>query len=75
MIYLKSSFAGIAAVILSFFLFSAGGVIYLRIMAAHLGSAHGVAWDPISVVSPRFLLVILAIFMTGFIWEFKRASR
>ena len=74
MIYLKSVFAGIVASSFSLFVFSVGGGMYLWIRAPKGQGNDIVAWDPISV-GPSFLLVILAIFMAGFVWEFRRASR
>ena len=71
MIYLKSVFAGIIAIALSFFLLSIGVGIYLSMAANSQGST--VAWDPISL--PGALLVILAVFLAGFLGEFRRASR
>jgi hypothetical protein len=74
MIYLKSMFAGIVAVAVSLFVLSVGGGIYLWITAP-TGQGNGtIAWDPISI-GPSFLVVILAIFMAGFAWEFRHASR
>ena len=77
MIYLKSLFAGVVALAVSLFVFFVGAGIYLWIAARKLKpqAAGAVAWDPISITSPGFLLGILAIFVAGFFWEFRRASR
>ena len=77
MIYLKSVFAGVVAIAVSFFVFFIGVGIYLWIAARKLNpqGAGAIAWDPISITSPGFLLGILAIFVAGFLWEFRRASR
>jgi len=73
MIYLKSVFAGIVAVVLSFCLLIVGIVIYLWITAPEAGGV--MASDPISVIKIGPLLVILGVFVAGFLWEFRRASR
>jgi uncharacterized membrane protein len=75
MIYLKSIFAGIVAVFLSFCLLFVGIVIYLWIAAPKEQGAGAIGWDPISVVRPGSELVILAVFVAGFLWQFRRASR
>jgi hypothetical protein len=75
MIYFKSIFAGIVAVFLSSCLLFAGMLIYLWIVAPKEQGAGTVAWDPIPVLRPGFLLVVLAVFLAGFLWEFRRASR
>jgi hypothetical protein len=31
--------------------------------------------DPISVIRPGPVLIILAVFVAGFLWELRRASR
>ena len=73
MIYLKSAFAGIAAVVLSFCLLFVGIMIYLWIAALKEGDM-AIGWDPTSVVRPGPLLFILTVFVVGFLWEFRRAS-
>lgn len=75
MIYLKSICAGIGAVFLSCCLFFVGIVTYLRITAPTGQYAGTIAWDPIPVFRPGSVLVVLAIFLAGFLWEFRRASR
>lgn len=74
MIYLKSIFAGIIALAGSFFVLSVSGGIYLWIAAPKGHNNGNVAWDPMSI-GPGFLVIILAVFMAGFVWEFRRASR
>ncbi len=76
MIYLKCIFAGIVAVFSVVVLLFVGIVIYLVIAASSKGQGDGsIGWDPISVVRPGPVLVILAVFVAGFLWEFRRASR
>jgi uncharacterized membrane protein len=75
MIYLKSIFAGIVAVFLSFCLLFVGILTYLWITTPTEQYAGTIAWDPIPVLRPDSLLVMLAVFLAGFLWEFRRASR
>ena len=75
MIYLKSILAGIVAVFSVIFLLFVGIVIYLGIAASKERVDGAIGWDPISLARPGPVLVILAVFVTGFLWEFRRASR
>ena len=77
MFCLTGVFAGVVALAVSFFVLFVGVGIYLWITACKLNpqGAGAIAWDPISITSPGFLLGILAIFVAGFLWEFRRASR
>jgi uncharacterized BrkB/YihY/UPF0761 family membrane protein len=75
MIYLKSIFAGIVAVFSVVALLFVGIVIYLMIAASKEQGDVSIGWDPISLVRPGPVLVILAVFVAGFLWEFRRASR
>jgi uncharacterized BrkB/YihY/UPF0761 family membrane protein len=72
--FVKSVLAGIAAVFLAFFLFVTGTVMY--VMAVARNEPHeAIGWDPISLVRPTPLAVLFVIFLVGFAWEFRRASR
>jgi hypothetical protein len=75
MIYLKSIFAGIVAVFSVVVLLFVGIVIYLMIAASKEQGDGAIGWDPIFFVRPGPVLVILAVFVAGFLWEFWRASR
>jgi hypothetical protein len=75
MIYLKSVLVGIVAVISAFVVFFVGSVIYLRITTSKEQGDAAIGWDPVSVVRPGPVLVVLAVFVAGFLWEFRRASR
>ena len=77
MIFLKSLLAGVAAVVLVAIALPFVIGIYMWIhrppdTGADLG---GVGWDPISIAKPSTLLVVIGIFLVGFIWEFFRATR
>jgi len=71
MIYAKSIVAGIVAVFSVAVLIA----IYLSVSASKEQSAGAIGWNPISVLRPGPVLIILAVFAVGFIWEFRRASR
>ena len=75
MIYLKSIVVGLVAVFSIAALLFVGIVIYLWVSASKEQGAGAIAWDPISVIRPGTLLIILAVFVAGFLWEFRRASR
>jgi hypothetical protein len=86
MIYLKSVVAGIVAVfaaivalIVVIFLTLLGATLYMSIK--YPADNQVVGWDPISLVkhAPWLGLLLgllpLGIFLAGFFWEFRRASR
>ena len=75
MIFLKSMFAGIVAVFSVAAVLFVGIVVYLMIAASKDQGDGAIGWDPISLVRPGPVLVILAVFLAGFLWEFRRASR
>ena len=52
-----------------------GIVIRLWVSAPKEQGAKAIGWDPISVIRPGPVLIILAVFVAGFLWEFRRASR
>lgn len=75
MIYVKSIVAGLVAVFSVSVLFFVVIVIYQSVWASKEQSAGLIAWDPISVIRPGPVLIVLALFVAGFVWEFRRASR
>jgi uncharacterized BrkB/YihY/UPF0761 family membrane protein len=75
MIYLKSIMAGLVTVLSLTVLLSVGIVIRLWVSASKEQGARAIGWDPISVIRPGPVLIILAVFVAGFLWEFRRASR
>ena len=75
MIYLKSIVAGLAAVFSFAVLFLLGIVIYLVVWAAKEQGEGSIGWDPISLIRPGPMLIVLAVFVAGFLWEFRRASK
>ena len=74
MIYVKSIVAGVVAVSSVAVLLFVGIVIYVSSWPLEQG-AGAIGWDPISVVRPGPVLIMLAVFVAGFLWEFRRASR
>jgi hypothetical protein len=73
-IYLKSTLAGLLAVLAAAILIVIVGVVYLSI-ASRSSEAGSVGWDPISLARPfTWLAVVLGIFLVGFFWEFMRVS-
>jgi hypothetical protein len=75
MIYLKSIVAGLVAVFSVAVLVLVGIVTYLGVSASKEQDEGTIGWDPISVIRPGPVLIILAVFVAGFLWEFRRASR
>ncbi len=75
MIYLKSIMAGLVAVFSVVLLLFVGIVSYLWVLTSKEQGAGAIGWDPISVIRPGPVLIILAVFVAGFLWEFRRASR
>jgi hypothetical protein len=73
MIYLKSIVAGLVAVFSVAVLFVIGVVITVLISAKKEGEG-AIGWDPIALVRPAPMILVLAIFVAGFLWEFRRAS-
>jgi hypothetical protein len=69
MIYIKSIVAGLVAV------FSVAVLLVIYVWV----SLGAIQLDPISLIRPGpvliILLIILAVFVAGFLWEFRRASR
>ena len=77
MVFLKSLLAGVAAVVLVAITLPFVIGLYMWFhrppdMGADVGS---IGWDPISLVKPATLLVVIGIFLIGFVWEFFRATR
>ncbi|HXM08622.1 MAG TPA: hypothetical protein VN946_01595 [Terriglobales bacterium] len=75
MIYLKSIVAGLAAVFSFAVLFLLGVVIYLVVSAPKERGEGAIGWDPIALIRPGPMLIILAVFVAGFLWEFRHASK
>jgi hypothetical protein len=69
MIYIKSIVAGLVAVF-------SGAVLLVISVWVSLGA---IQLDPISLIRPGpvliIVLIILAVFVAGFLWEFRRALR
>jgi hypothetical protein len=72
MIYLKSIVAGLVAVFSVALLFFVGVAIFLWVWASTEHGEGSIGWDPISVIRPGPLLIILAVFLAGFLYEFRR---
>ncbi len=74
MIYLKSIAAGLVAVLSVTVLFVIGVVITLLI-SAKKGGDVAIGWDPVALFRPVPMMIVLVIFVGGFVWEFRRVSR
>jgi hypothetical protein len=73
MVYLKSLVAGMAALAMAAALAPILMGIYFYIVYRP-GASEAVGWDPTSFArQPQLWVITAAIFMTGFIWEFRRA--
>ena len=72
MIFVKSAIVGIAAVFLSCVVLFVCVVGYLSFASQPYSGS--VQWDPVSVNRPVFWLIVLAIFLAGFFWEFRRTN-
>ena len=75
MIYLKSALAGLVAVLSAAVLLFIGIAVYFSILTSREHGEAAIGWDPISVVRPGPVVIILAVFVAGFLWEFRRVSR
>ena len=74
MIYLKSTLAGLVAVLAAAIVTVIVVVVYLSI-ASRSSETEAVGWDPISLAKQlTWLWVVLGIFLVGFFWEFVRLS-
>jgi hypothetical protein len=81
MVYVRGLLAGIAAVVLAVPVVAVGSVI--AIVAFHRppqGGSGAVSWDSRSLIGVwpfnwTFWFTIAFIFILGFAWEFRRASR
>ena len=79
MIYLKSVLAGLIALVV----IPAGLLMTLVIGMLIYASVHppsgegSIGWDPISLyrANPVVLLVPVLIFLTGFVWEYRRVAK
>ena len=79
MIYVKSVLAGLIALILVP-IFLIGVLIVGMLIYTFVHSTQGegsVGWDPISLwhMNPIFWSIPALIFLTGFIWEYRRLTR
>jgi hypothetical protein len=73
MVYLKSVLAEIAALLVVAIASLFAILTYLSIIYRRAGSV-AIGWDPISLAKPgTWLLFVIAIFLAGFFWEFRRA--
>jgi len=75
MIYLKSTLAGLLAVLAAAILIIIVVIVYISIASRSLQTeaTGAIGWDPISLGKPlTWLLVVLGIFGVGFFWEFFR---
>jgi hypothetical protein len=73
--YLKSVLAGLVAVFSVAVLLFIGMAIYFSILTSTEHGKGAIGWDPISVVRPGLVIIIVAVFVAGFLWEFRRVSR
>lgn len=75
MIYLKSIMAGLVAVFSVAVLLFVCIMSYLLVLASKQHGEGSIGSDPISVVRPSSLLIVMAVFVAGFLWQFRRAYR
>jgi len=74
MLYIKSVFAGMAAVVISVVLFPLVGIPAYKLIVRP--GAEVVGWDPVAAAkSPTVWLAVLIIFAGGFTWEFRRLRK
>lgn len=74
MIYVKSILAGLLAVLGAAILLIIVVVVGISILSRSQSSQAGsVGWDPIALARPfTWLMVVVGIFLVGFLWEFYR---
>lgn len=77
MIYVKSAFAGVLALVIVFIVLPILGLIVYAF--THTQPEGGsIGWDPISMVKQSPLLtgaIAVVVFGAGFFWEFRRLSQ
>jgi hypothetical protein len=74
MVYVKSLGAGIIALVIATILSPFIVGLYLQI--AYPTRDVAVGWDPVSFAKwPPAWFIGAAIFMTGFLWEFRRTAK
>lgn len=74
MVYFKSLLVGLATLIITSLLSPFIMSIYVFVVYKPTGDA-GIGWDPVSFAKrPLSWLIALVIFLTGFMWEFRRAN-
>jgi len=74
-IYLKSVLAGLAAVFAAAILLFVAMAIYFSILGSREHGQGTIGWDPISIVRPGPVIIMMAVFLAGFLWEFRRVFR
>ena len=77
MVFLKSLLAGIIAVVVVAIAVPFGIMVYLWIRRPPDTGVDvpSIGWDPISATKPATVLVVIGIFLAGFVWEFFRSTR
>jgi cell division protein FtsX len=74
MVYLKSLVAGTAAVAIAAALSPIVMAVYFYLVY-RTATNEATGWDPTSFVrQPSILAIIALIFVSGFVWEFRRAQ-
>ena len=73
MVYFKSVLAGIAAVVIAAFVYLFGMGAYYCIVYRPAGN-EAIGWDPTSLLNLGTWVIVIGIFLAGFIWEFRRVS-
>ncbi len=71
MIYVKSTLAGIACVCVASFVMLEAASAYVSVVY-HVETGS-IGWNLSFFASPLNWLLTLAMFLTGFFWEFRRA--
>ena len=81
MVYLKSLLTGVIALLCAigfmFVLFIGISMFVLRKYAEQSSSGldeSSIAWDPVSLRHPLLWIVLLAAFVGGFIWQYRRLA-
>jgi hypothetical protein len=69
---LQERSGGFVAVFSVAVLLFVGIVIHLWVSASKEQGGGAIAWDAISVTRPGPVPIILAVFVAGFLWEFRR---
>jgi len=77
MIYLKSTLAGVAAVVAALIVTALIMIVILVMKSRDLPAGQAIGWDPISFYRGSMIawMCLIVAFLVGFAWEYRRVIR